>query len=99
MQHAPALADGVQLAHQGVGRADLIVPISSDQQKILQLGRHQQALEQIESGGVQPLQIVKEEGERMLGPREYADEAPQDELKAPLRILRRQVRAQAAVRR
>ena len=51
----------------------------------------QQVFEQIECGRVQPLQVVEEERQRMLGSREYADEPPKDQLKASLRFLRRQL--------
>ena len=47
--------------------------------------------EQIERGGVEPLQIVEEERQRMLRTRKDADESPQHRLKAALRILRRQI--------
>src|SRR5262249_38332483 len=49
-------------------------------------------LEEVERRGIQPLQIVKEQGERMLLAREDAEEAPEHQLKAVLRVLRRQVR-------
>jgi hypothetical protein len=37
------------------------------------------------------LQIVEEQGERVLILREYAEEAPENHLEAVLRVLRRQV--------
>ena len=93
------LTDRVELAHQRVGGTDLVVPVRADEQQVLQIGARQQVFEQVERRSVQPLQIVEEERERMLGSREYADEAPKDQLKAPLRFLRRKLRAPAAVRR
>ena len=52
----------------------------------------QQILEQIERRRVEPLQIVEEQGERMFGPGEDADESPEHELKTPLRVLWREIR-------
>src|SRR5712692_9457447 len=51
-----------------------------------------QVLEEVERRAIQPLQIVEEQRERVLLPREYAEEAPEDHLEAALRVLRRQVR-------
>ena len=51
----------------------------------------QQVLHQIQRGGVEPLQIVEEKGERMLT-RECADESTEYQLEAALRILRRKFR-------
>ena len=47
--------------------------------------------EQIERGGIEPLQIVEEERQRMLRARKDADEPPQHRLEAALRILRWQI--------
>src|SRR5277367_6634888 len=50
-----------------------------------------QVLKEIECRGIQPLQIVEEQRERMLRPREYPEEAAKDQLEAILGVLRRQV--------
>src|ERR1700694_677012 len=55
-------------------------------------GMRNQVLEEVERRGIQPLQIVEEQRERVLLPREYTEEAPEDQLEAALRVLRRQVR-------
>ena len=68
--------------------AHLVVAIGADQHQVFHVGMRQQILDQIERGRVEPLQVVKEQGERML-PRERADEAPKYQLEAALRILRR----------
>src|SRR6266851_9496655 len=52
----------------------------------------QQVFEQIKRGRVEPLQIVEEEGQRMLRPSEHREEAAEDQLKASLRVLGRQLR-------
>src|SRR5262249_37673682 len=51
-----------------------------------------QIFQQIERCGVEPLQVVEEENERMLLPRKDADESPEDELEATLRVPRRENR-------
>src|SRR5882762_2132108 len=56
------------------------------------LGMRDQVLEEVERRCVQPLQIVQKQGERVLFPREYAEEAPEDHLEPALRILRWQPR-------
>src|ERR1700738_485570 len=47
-----------------------------------------QVLEEIERRGIQPLQIVKKQRDRVLLPREDAEEAPKHHLEAVLRVLR-----------
>src|ERR1700722_7793213 len=48
-------------------------------------------LEQVERRAIQPLQIVKEQRERMLLAREHAEESPEYHLEAFLGLLRPQV--------
>src|SRR5215470_3309050 len=48
----------------------------------------QQIVEEIERCRVEPLQIIEEQGQRMLRPREHANQSPEDQLKATLRVLR-----------
>jgi len=45
---------------------DLIVPVRTDQHQVLQIRLGQQILEQVERRRVQPLQIVKEQRQRMF---------------------------------
>ena len=91
--------DGVELAHQRMGRSDFVVPVGADQQQVLHIRPGQQVLEQIERRRVEPLQVVEEQRQRMLRPREHADEAPEHQLEAALRVLRRQAQEPAAARR
>src|SRR6202046_3687811 len=51
-----------------------------------------QMIDQVERRGIQPLQIVKEQGERMLLAGKDSEEAPEHHLEAVPGILRRQVR-------
>ena len=50
-----------------------------------------QTLEEIERCCIQPLQIIEEQRERVLRPGERAEEAPEHQLEAVLRLSRRQV--------
>ena len=70
---------------------DLVVPVGADQQQVPHLRVGNQVLEQIERRGIQPLQIVKEQRERVFRPCERAEEASEDQLEAVLRVLRRKV--------
>src|SRR5271167_1650184 len=72
--------------------ADLVVSIGPDQKQVPHLRVRDQVLEEVERRCIKPLQIVEEQRERMLLPREYAEKAPEDHLEAVLRVLRRQVR-------
>ena len=71
---------------------DLVVPIGADQQQVPHIRLGQQILEQVERRRVEPLQIVEEQRQRMLRPREDADEAPEHQLETALRVLRRKLR-------
>ena len=82
-----------------MGGIDFVVPIGADHQQVPHIRPGQQILEQVERRRIEPLQIVEEQGERMFRPGEDADEAPEHELKTPLRVLRRTVPGPAAVRR
>ena len=70
---------------------DLVVPIGADQQQVPHLRVRDQMLDEVERGGIQPLQIIEEQRERMLRRGERAKEAPEHQLKSVLRFLRRQV--------
>ena len=83
--------DGVELAHQRMGGVDFVVAIGADQHQVLQIRPGQQILEQIERRRVEPLQIVEEERQRMFRPGEDADEPPEHQLEARLRLLRRKL--------
>jgi hypothetical protein len=48
-------------------------------------------LEQFKGRGVQPLQIVKEQSQRVFRPGECAEKPPKHHLKAVLRVLRRKL--------
>ena len=56
---------------------DLILAIGPDQHEVLQIRPGEQFLEQIERRRIQPLQIVEEQRQGLLWPRENLDEAPE----------------------
>ena len=74
-----------------MGGIDLVVPVSPDQHQMPHLRLGQQMLEQVERCRVQPLQIVEEQRQRVLRPGEHAEEAPEHQLKAALRVMGRQL--------
>ena len=85
-------ADRAQCPQKRVRGTDLVVPVGADQQQVPHFRVRDQMLEEVERRGVQPLQIVEEQGERVLRPREYADESAEHELEAALRVLWRKIR-------
>ena len=76
---------------QRVRGADLIVPVGPNQQQMLHLRMCGQVLDEVERRCVQPLQIIKEQRERMFLAREHAEETSENHLEAVLRILWRQI--------
>ena len=85
-------ADGVKLAHQRMRGVNFVVAIGADQQQSAARPNGSEVLEQIERRRVEPLQIVKEQRQRMFGPGEDAEKAPEHQLEAALRLLRRKLR-------
>ena len=55
-------------------RVDLVVPVCADEEEVLRFGLHQDVLQQIERSPIEPLQIVEEQRQRMLGLREHTDQ-------------------------
>src|SRR4029453_9166724 len=87
LQYRSTLSHRFELAHQRMACIDFVVPVGTDQHQVLHIRPGQQILHQVERRGIEPLQIVKEKGERMFRPREYADESTEHQLKAALRVL------------
>src|SRR6201984_3308679 len=71
-------------------RIDFVVPISANQHQVPHIRLSQQVLDYIQRCGVEPMQVVEKERERMLGSCEYADESAKHQLEATLRILWRE---------
>ena len=84
-------ADRFELPHERVRGADFVVAVGADQQQVADVRVGRPVLEEVERGRVEPLQVVEEQGERMPGPGEDAEEAAEDQLEAALRLLRRQL--------
>src|SRR5262249_17338290 len=79
--------DRVELAHERMGCGDFVVAVGADEEKIAKLGPDEHVFQQVERSRVEPLQVIEEERQRMLGPREDTDELPKYQLEAPLRVL------------
>src|ERR1700676_2754144 len=86
------LANRLQRPQKRVRGSDLVVSIGPDQKELPHRRVRDQVLEEVERRCIKPLQIVEEQRERVLLPREYAEKPPENHLKAILRFVRRQVR-------
>ena len=71
---------------------DFVVPVGADQKQVPHFRVREQMLDQVERRGVEPLQIVEEEGERMFRSREHFEEAPEHQLETALCVLWRKLR-------
>src|SRR5262245_56658846 len=70
---------------------DLVVPICADEEKMLQLGLFEHILEQVERVGIEPLESVEEQNERMVWAREDAHEPAKRQLEADPGGVRRDI--------
>src|SRR5262245_21065140 len=86
-----ALANRRERPHQRVRRIDLVVPKRADEEQVLPLGLDEDVFQELERRGVEPLQIVQEQGQRVLSAREHTDETSKNHLKAGLRVRGRNV--------
>ena len=85
------LADRLQGSYERVRWTYFVLAIGSHQHQVAHIRNGNQVLQQFNGCGVQPLQIVEEQCKRVLLRGERAEEAPEDQLEAVLRISRRQV--------
>jgi hypothetical protein len=92
LHNRSSLADRFELAHQRMAGINFVVPVGANQHQVSHIRLGQEILEQIERCRVKPLQVVEEESKRMLRSCEYAEESPEDQLEAALRVLRRKLR-------
>jgi len=83
--------DRIELAHERMGCRDFVVAVGADEEKIAKFGPAQQVFQQVERRRVEPLQVIKEERERMFWASENADKLPKHQLEAPLRVLWRKL--------
>jgi hypothetical protein len=72
--------------HQGVRRADFIVAIRANYEKVADVGMRNDVLEQLEGRSVEPLEIVKKDDERMLLIGEHAQKGSECHMKTGLRF-------------
>src|SRR5215510_6594873 len=84
--------DRVELAHERMRGSDFVIAVGADEEKIAKFGPTQQVFQEVECRRVEPLQVIKEECQRMFRPREDADKLPKYQLEAPLRVLWRKLR-------
>src|SRR5712692_6763896 len=91
MHSRSGLADRPQRPRERMRRTDFVVAVGADQHQVPHVRIGNQALQQFKSCRVQPLQIVEEQRKRVLRPGERAEEPPEHQQEAVLRILRRQV--------
>src|SRR5579864_8755489 len=71
---------------------DFVVPVGANQHQMPHIRPGQQILHDIERCRIEPLQIVKEQSERMLRPREYTDKSTEYQLEPALRVRWRNFR-------
>ena len=86
----PGFADRRQHPRERVRGTDLVVPVGADQQQVPHLRVRDKMFDQIKGRGVQPLQIVEEQRERVLRPGKHAEEPPEHQLEPILPVLRRE---------
>jgi hypothetical protein len=86
------LADRFELADQRMGGIDLVISVSPDQHQMLHVRLGQQILQQVQRCRVEPLQVVEEQRQRVLRSGEHGEKAPENQLKAALRVMGRQLR-------
>src|SRR6266542_102376 len=70
-----------------MGRIDLVVAVSANQEKVLNALAREKRLEQTQCRRVGPLQVVEKDHQRMVLARQRADEILEDELE-PVERLR-----------
>ncbi|HWS69429.1 MAG TPA: hypothetical protein VN325_42230 [Steroidobacteraceae bacterium] len=70
-----------------MGRANLIVSVGADQHDVANFRLGDQVLEKLKRCRIEPLQIVEEERERMLGPSEDSEKPSEHRLEASLCFL------------
>src|SRR3954469_24654623 len=73
-------------------RANLVVAIGPDQQQVARVTPTTQILNESKSRGVDPLQIVEKQHQRVLGLGEHVEKRAKYHLKTVARVLRWQVR-------
>ena len=87
MHDRSSLANRLELAHQRMGRSHLVVSIGADQHQVLHIRSGRQIFEQVETGCVEPLQIVQKQRQRMFRSGKDVDETPENQPETALSIL------------
>src|SRR6516164_1686350 len=89
MHDRSSLANRLELAHQRMRRSHLVASIGADQHQVLRIRLGRQIFQQVETGCVEPLQIVQKQRQRMFRSGKDVDETPENEPETASRILRR----------
>ena len=63
---APVLPDRIQHQHHRMRGSDLVVPVGPNEEEMSQLRVSDEMLQKLNCRGIQPLQVVDEERERVL---------------------------------
>ena len=87
MDVCASIANRFERPQKRVRGSDLVVPVGPKQKQVPHLRVRDQVLEEVQRRGIKPLQIVEKQRERVLRSCEYAEEAPEDQLEAALRVL------------
>ena len=90
--HAAGSPDHRQHPRERVRGADLVVAIGADQEQVPHVGVEDEVLDQFEGCAIQPLQVVEEQRERVLGSCKHAEKTPEHQLEAILPFLLRELR-------
>jgi hypothetical protein len=86
----PGLANRLELPHQRMVGSEFVVSIRSDDQQVPDVAPDQR-FDEIERGGVEPLQIVEKERERPLRAGEHLNESLENHLKSSACLLGRHI--------
>ncbi len=73
----PALANRIQRPHKGVSGTHLVIAESANQQQVPDVSLGHEVFEKFERSQVGPLQVVQEEGQRMLLAGESGQKRPE----------------------
>ena len=85
------IAQAIEHDSQPVRGTDVVVTAGANEEQVARIGVGRQIVDQVQAGGIGPLKIVEEDGERVLWTREGADELAQHDSQPALRLGQRQL--------
>src|SRR5262249_42401126 len=89
VQTGAARAEDLERAREPMRRSDVVVAIRADDEQVRDAGIAHQVLDELQRRGVQPLEIVEKQDQRMLRTREHGEESRDRALETVLRLVRR----------